>query len=80
TVARFNQPTDIYYHAAHQAFYVTDTGNNRIRRIAANGAVTTVAGTGAAGAADDWGNAATLDRPQFIDALPNGSLVVTTAD
>ncbi len=80
TIARFNQPIDVIYHPTQQALYVTDSGNHRVRRITANGAVTTVAGTGTAGAADGVGDTATLDGPQFIDVQADGALVVTTAD
>jgi uncharacterized protein (TIGR03437 family) len=39
-------------------FYLADTGNHRIRRVSANGIISTVAGTGAAGYSGDDGPAA----------------------
>lgn len=45
--------------------YISDTSNNRIRKVAANGVITTVAGTGAQGFSGDLGPAtsALLDSP-----------------
>jgi DNA-binding beta-propeller fold protein YncE len=42
--ARFNSPTGIAYDAADGNLYVTDTGNERIRRVTPNGVTTTVTG------------------------------------
>jgi hypothetical protein len=51
TVARFNAPTDVA--VSGSTVYVADSGNNRVRAVAlGSGAVSTVAGTGAQGAAD----------------------------
>ncbi|HAZ62481.1 MAG TPA: hypothetical protein DCZ72_02550 [Armatimonadetes bacterium] len=79
-VARFNRPTDVIYHAGQDAFFVTDTGNHRIRRIDRNGTVNTIAGTYKPGSTDGLGHVATFNAPQFIDVDPDGSLVVTTGD
>ncbi|HAZ62478.1 MAG TPA: hypothetical protein DCZ72_02535 [Armatimonadetes bacterium] len=78
--ARFNRPNDVIYHAAQDAFYVTDTGNHLIRRVSRDGTVTTIAGTRAQGAADGPGDQATFSAPQFINVDLDGSLVVTTGD
>lgn len=54
---------------------VTDTGNERLRAIAA-GSVTTFAGNGNAAPADGPGTAATLHLPTGIAQLPDGSFAV----
>ena len=53
--------------------YVADTGNNRIRRIAPNGAITTVAGS-TGGFAGDGGRAtaARLSRPRDVAIASDG--------
>jgi DNA-binding beta-propeller fold protein YncE len=60
--ARFNTPSGIAV-AADGAVYVADTGNHRIRRIAPDGQVTTVAGSGVAGLRDGRGRDAQLNGP-----------------
>jgi DNA-binding beta-propeller fold protein YncE len=45
TSAQFNNPVSIVFNPADNYFYVTDTGNNSIRRIDTSGNVTTYAGT-----------------------------------
>ena len=58
--------------------FLADTGNHRIRRIAADGTITTVAGTGVQGFAGDEGPAtnAQLDSPTGVAVLPDGILVI----
>ncbi|HLH17156.1 MAG TPA: protease pro-enzyme activation domain-containing protein [Bryobacteraceae bacterium] len=58
--------------------YIADTNNNRIRKVAADGTITTVAGTGLAGYAGD-GAAATnalLFTPHGIALDGNGNLYI----
>jgi len=58
--------------------YVSDSGNNRIRRIATDGSrtVTTLAGNGSAGYAGDGGSAlsATLQGPASLTVTASGDL------
>jgi hypothetical protein len=57
---------------------LADMLNNRIRRVAPNGTITTVAGTGVAGYSGDGGPArqAELSLPRGIAALPTGELLI----
>ncbi len=58
--------------------YIADTDNNRIRRIEINGSITTVAGTGQAGATGDGGAAtlAALKNPWGIAFDGAGNLYI----
>ncbi|MDW5597765.1 hypothetical protein VSS74_25660 [Conexibacter stalactiti] len=61
--------------------YVADSGGRRIRKIAAGGTITTVAGTGtacASGTCGDGGSAATaqLNTPVGVDVAPDGTVYV----
>ena len=64
------------------AVYVADAGNNRVRRIAPDGVITTVAGTGAEGFSGDGGKAtrAELDFPSGLDIAPDGTLYIADTD
>ena len=50
--------------------------SHRIRLIAPDGTVTTLAGTGVSGSTDGPGNTATFALPSGVDVLPNGSIVI----
>ena len=67
SAALFNAPTGIWGDGAGN-LYVTDAGNNTIRRVSASGlSVSTVAGSaGASGIADGTGSAALFNRPRGI--------------
>jgi len=56
--------------------YVADTLNNKIRKISANGIVTTLAGTGNWGSQDGPGSSATFDSPEGIAVDSNGNVYV----
>lgn len=60
------------------ALYIADTGNHRVRRLAADGAITTVAGTGAAGFNGDGGPAtlARLNSPRGVAVAADGTLYI----
>lgn len=64
---------------ADGSLYVADTGNHAIRKIAPDGAITTVAGTGQEGFAGDDGPAAQsqLASPSGVVVLPGGDLLVS---
>ena len=55
-------------------------GYNRMRLIAPDGTVTTLAGKGVWGADDGSASDATFGRPVGMDVLPNGSIVIAEFD
>ncbi len=78
TSALFFLPTGIA--AAGSALYVTDTGNDRICRIDADGTVTTVVGAAGEGWQDGPGATAQLYRPTGIAAGGGALWVVDTGN
>jgi hypothetical protein len=66
---------------ADGGFLIADTGNSRIRRVAPDGVITTVAGDGRRGTEGDWGPAslAALDRPTDVAAIPGGGFAFVDA-
>lgn len=58
--------------------YIADAGNRRIRRVAPNGTISTVAGSGVQGFSGDGGPAAlaTLNRPTSVLVDPAGNLYI----
>jgi len=73
--ARFNTPIGLAF-GPDGALYVGDVGNHRVRRIAADGTVTTAAGSATKGRTDGVGQAASFDAPVAITKLPDGRLLV----
>ena len=77
-VAELNLPSKAVMDSAGN-LYIADTGNNRIRKVAADtGEITTVAGTGFAGYSGD-GDAATsaqLNRPTGVAVDHSGNLYI----
>jgi sugar lactone lactonase YvrE len=75
--ARLNAPQGVAVDAAGNLF-IADAGNNRIRRVARDGTITTIAGTGDAGFAGDGGAAAQarLNGPRGLALDPSGALVI----
>ncbi len=59
-------------------YLIADTGNNRIRRVDANGVITTVAGNGTAGFSGDGGpaTAATLNGPEGVAVRADGAIAI----
>jgi sugar lactone lactonase YvrE len=56
--------------------YVADTSNDLIRKIDSGGTVTTFAGSGAPGAVDGTGTAASFHHPTGIAVDSHGNLIV----
>lgn len=63
--AQFNNPMGIWMDSTG-ILYVSDTANNRIRKITADGNVTTLAGNGATSFSNGVGTAATFNYPQGL--------------
>lgn len=76
TAAQFKNPIGIVIDKDGN-LYVTDEGNNNIRKITPQGAVTTIAGTSVGGYADGAGATAQFNSPQFIAIDVQGNLLVT---
>jgi hypothetical protein len=76
TAAQLSEPRDIAV-AADGGILIADTGNDRVRRVAPDGTITTVAGVGAGLAGDgDPARAARLTAPFSVATLPNGGILV----
>ena len=73
--ARFNSPHGIDIDSTGNIF-VSDTGNNRIRKISSIGEVTTVAGTGHARFTDGNKTVAAFRTPEFLVLNNTGDIVV----
>ncbi|MES2387895.1 MAG: hypothetical protein V4543_07820, partial [Bacteroidota bacterium] len=76
TLAQFRNPTSVVADAAGNV-YVADYGNNRIRKIAPNGNVTTLAGSGTAGNTEGTGTNAQFNGPHGIGIDAAGNLYVS---
>jgi sugar lactone lactonase YvrE len=77
--ARFNEPFGVAVDDAGNV-YVADASNNAIRKITADGVVTTVAGGGGPGTADGQGTVAKLDEPRGICIDSTGTLYIADYD
>lgn len=73
--AMLRQPRGLAYDAAQRVLYVADSGNHVVRRVAADGTVTTIAGSGRPDRADGSGPAAGFHTPTGL-ALHGGILYV----
>ena len=75
--ARLSAPGGIALDGAGN-LYIADTGHHRIRKLSADGSVTTVAGTGVAGFGGDGGSAlqANLADPTGIAVDGDGNLYI----
>lgn len=79
--AELDEPHGVAF-AADGTLLIADALNNRIRAVAPDGTITTVAGTGAAGFAGDGGPAvdAELRSPHGVTVLPGGGYLVPDTD
>ena len=76
SAAQFNGPTGVAVDSAHNVF-VTDSGNNTIRKVTSAGVVTTVGGTaGVTGTNDGVGAAAQFNLPTGVALDRAGNLYI----
>ncbi len=75
SLARFHAPSAIAVHS-NGLVYATDTANHVVRQMSPDGWVTTLAGTGWAGATDGLATDASFDSPQGIALGDDGSILV----
>ncbi|MBJ7518331.1 MAG: hypothetical protein JHC84_01430 [Solirubrobacteraceae bacterium] len=77
TAAQLDSPRDVAQ-LIDGSLLVADTGNHRIRRIAPDGTITTIAGTGTEGAGGDNGpaGAAQLAFPRDVAPLADGGIAI----
>ena len=78
TAASFNSPEGIAVDSKG-VLYVADAANHRIRVIAADGTVTTLAGDSASGNTDGKGTAARFYQPHGVAVDANGAVYVADA-
>jgi uncharacterized protein (TIGR03437 family) len=81
SAAQLNQPYDVALDAAGN-LYIADYGNQRVRQVATNGNIATVAGNGASGSDADGGPAtgALLVGPRDVAVDPAGNLYISDFD
>lgn len=77
TSAQLSYPAGLAFDSSNN-LYIADGGNNRIRRVATNGTITTVAGSGGFGFAGDGGPAtsALLRKPEAVAVSSAGVLYI----
>lgn len=73
SVAQFNEPSSIVFNAADGYLYVTDSGNQTIRRITLSGTVSTYAGADSPGLVNGNRTGARFSRP--LDLLISGGFM-----
>ncbi len=78
TNAAINNPEGLYIDK-NENIYIADANNNNVRRIAPNGIITTIAGSGSAGYSGDGGAAtqAQLNTPFKAITDNNGNIIIS---
>ncbi|NJL99448.1 MAG: hypothetical protein HC924_11915 [Synechococcaceae cyanobacterium SM2_3_2] len=71
--SRLNQPTALAWDPVRQSLWISDTGNHQIRRLSAEGILSTVVGNGG-GFADGSLERVMFDQPSTLATDPAGSL------
>lgn len=75
TAALFNTPQGIAIDGSNN-LYVSDSNNNKIRKVTTAGVVTTFVGADTSGLIDGNGTAARFSSPKGLTILPNGTIYV----
>ena len=75
TTAQFSSPYCVAV-KSNDVVVVADTSNNRIRLVATDGTVSTLAGSGTSGFADGPGVTAQFYSPRGVAVMANGNIVV----
>ena len=80
TLSRLNHPSSVTVDPQGN-FYIADRDNHRVRKVAADGTITTVAGTGVPGNTGDGSLAihAQLNSPSAVTIDPYGNLYIVDA-
>lgn len=73
--ASFNHPAIVAVDV-NNTLFITDEGNNKIRKISAAGEVSTLAGTGTVGVNDGVADAATFKGPTGICVVASGTVYI----
>ncbi|MDP9191461.1 MAG: Ig-like domain-containing protein [Acidobacteriota bacterium] len=76
TAAEFKDPRNLTFDASRRVLYVSDTGNHTIRRVALDGTVTTLAGSGKSGYKDGAGSVAEFNAPEGITVGADGAIYI----
>ncbi len=81
TLARLKTPYDVFP-APDGTLYIADKGNQRIRKVAPNGIITTIAGTGIAGYNGDQiaATSARLNNPYSVTVDSSGNVYIADYD
>jgi sugar lactone lactonase YvrE len=79
--ARLNVPVEVAA-APGGGYAISDQGNHRIRRVLADGRITTIAGNGTQGFAGDGGPAtgAQLSAPNGLAFMPDGAVLIADSN
>ncbi len=75
TAAKLNQPSGITL-GSDNALYITDTNNEKIKRVTLDGTVTTFAGSGTQGNLDGTGDVAQFSYPVGIAVDTTGNIYI----
>jgi uncharacterized protein (TIGR03437 family) len=78
-LAQLRDPADVAVDSSGN-LYIADTGNNRIRKVSTNGAIATIAGTGAAGYSGDGGAGITASLSAPAGIAVSGAGVIYVSD